>query len=129
MSNAASSLGLEGAWLGVDREDEGLVARAREGDSGAFADLCERHRERVWRVIASVAHGPEVEDLAQEAILRAFTSIRKFRGDAPFGAWLCRIALNIAHDHLRSAWRRKVILFVTPPEQVDEHAECPAGET
>jgi RNA polymerase sigma-70 factor (ECF subfamily) len=82
---------------------------ALAGDSGAFAALVERYRSHVWRTVTSVARGPDAEDLAQEAIIRAYCSLKRFRGDAPFQAWLCRIALNAAHDYQRSAWRRRVV--------------------
>lgn len=93
-------------------EEEALIRRARSGDTAAFAVLCERSRRRVWRVVASVTHGgADTDDLAQEAILRAFRSLASFRGDASFEAWLCRIALNAAHDHRKSAWRRRVVFW------------------
>lgn len=99
---------------GIDgRNEEGtLIRRAREGDPVAFADLCERYRRRVWRVVASVTRGgADTDDLAQEAILRAFRSLASFRGESSFEAWLCRIALNAAHDHQKSAWRRRVLFW------------------
>lgn len=91
-----------------DNETIWLTA-ARAGDGNAFARLCEAHRHRVWRTVASVAgSNSDTDDLAQEAILKAWAAFPTFRGDAPFGAWLCRIALNVAHDHVRSAWKRRV---------------------
>ena len=91
--------------------DQELVERARAGDAEAFAVVCERHRKRLWRLIASVSHGGEAEDLAQEAVVRAFCALPGYRGDAPFDAWLCRIALNVAYDHRRSAWQRRVVTW------------------
>jgi len=88
-----------------------LLERARAGDDRALEVLCERHREQVWRIAASVARGADAEDLAQEVILKAYRSLTGYRGAAPFGAWLCRIAVNAAHDQVRSAWRRRVLLF------------------
>jgi RNA polymerase sigma-70 factor, ECF subfamily len=81
----------------------------------------------MWRIAASVARGPEVEDLAQEAIIRAYCALKSYRGNAPFGAWLCRIALNAAHDHLRSAWKRRVILTDTLPAGGATELESPEG--
>ena len=96
----------------IDRQAESeLLRRAQAGDDRAFVDLCEPYRAQLWRIAASVAHGANAEDLAQEAVIRAFRALRGFRGPAPFGAWLCRIAVNAAHDHVRSAWRRRVVLF------------------
>jgi RNA polymerase sigma-70 factor (ECF subfamily) len=67
-----------------------------------------------------VAPGPDAEDLAQEAIVRAYRALGTYGGDAPFEAWLCRIALNAAHDHVRSAWRRRVLLFDRVPGAAGE---------
>ena len=97
---------------GNDDSEERLLTRARSGDAEAFAALCERYRRRVWRVVSTVTKsGHEAEDLAQEAIVRAWTAFRAYRGEAAFETWLCRIALNAAHDYQRSAWKRKVWLF------------------
>jgi len=101
-----------------------LVVRAQAGDRGAFATLCERHRTRLWRTVASVARGAEVEDLAQEAIVRAWCALHTFRSEASFAAWVCRIALNVAHDYQKSAWRRRVLLFWQ-----DDRGEEPEGES
>jgi RNA polymerase sigma-70 factor (ECF subfamily) len=87
--------------------DEALVAYAREGDTRSFGVLCERHRARIWRVAASVADGADADDIAQEATIRAYQALGRYRSDAPFAAWLTRIAANAAHDYRRSAWRRR----------------------
>lgn len=105
-----------------EHPDGELVARARAGEAAAFTSLCERHRNRVWRIVASVARGSDVEDLAQEAVVRAYRSLHTYTGEASFAAWLCRIALNAAHDHHKSAWRRRVTLFERHPE---EHHPAP----
>ncbi|HSV74513.1 MAG TPA: RNA polymerase sigma factor [Chthonomonadales bacterium] len=94
--------------MGASTADDRLEQRATAGDADAFAALCDRHRGRLWRVVASVAHGKEADDLAQEAIIRAFRARAQYRGDAPFAGWLCRIAANVAHDYCRSAWYRRV---------------------
>ena len=91
--------------------DSDLVKRAIGGDRDAFSTLCERHQPRLWRTVTSVARGADAEDLAQEAVLRAWCAIRTYRGEASFEAWLCRIASNVAHDYHRSAWRRRVIFW------------------
>lgn len=104
-------------------EDE-LTARARKGEAEAFVALCERHRTRVWRIVSSVSRGSDAEDLAQEVVLRAYRGLKRYQGEAPFEAWLCRIAVNVAHDHLRSAWRRRVMLFErVEPDEAPEHPE------
>jgi RNA polymerase sigma-70 factor (ECF subfamily) len=114
--------------LGETAPDVDLVSKALAGDSRSFALLCERHRTRVWRIAASVARGADAEDIAQEAVLRAFRALRTYRGNAPFEAWLCRIALNAAHDYHRSAWRRKVTLTEEPRDEGGETAESAERE-
>lgn len=135
----------DAAYRMIERhgEDEKrLVALAQKGDTRAFSTLCEQYRKRVWRVVASVTRGgADTDDLAQEAIVRAFSALRSYRADACFEAWLCRIALNAAHDFQRSAWRRRVTLwdFGTPQREatpnppsdngpLSERASCPEGE-
>lgn len=120
----------------TDIDESGLLSQAQRGDSRAFATLCERYRKRVWRVVASVTRGgADTEDLAQEAMIRAYAALRTYRADASFEAWLCRIALNAAHDYQRSAWRRRVMLWdfgawsrETPPTRSRERSASP-GET
>lgn len=85
-----------------------LTARAMAGDQEAFSTLCERSRSRLWRIVSSVAPGPDRDDLAQEAIVRAWCAVRTYRAEASFEAWLCRIAVNAAHDYQKSAWRRRI---------------------
>jgi RNA polymerase sigma-70 factor, ECF subfamily len=94
---------------GEDPEAE-LVRQALAGDVAALAALCERHRSRIWRIASSVVAGPDADDVAQEALVRAYSALATYHGDAPFGAWLCRIVLNVARDYHRSAWRRRVLL-------------------
>jgi RNA polymerase sigma-70 factor, ECF subfamily len=104
-----------------------LVEGALAGDQEAFVALCERYRTRVWRIAASVARGPDAEDLAQEVVIRAYRALRSYGRQAAFGAWLCRIAVNAAHDYQRSAWRRKVS-FLDDKPQPEESTAGPEGE-
>lgn len=83
--------------------DERLVARAREGDLPAFEALVARHRSVVYRVTARVLGEDEAEDATQDAFLRAFHRLDRFRGEGSFRAWL----LSIAHSSaLAEASRR-----------------------
>ena len=84
--------------------DAQTIRKALAGDPEAFTALCEQNRARLWRIISSVAPGPDREDLAQEAIVRAYAALQTYRAEASFTAWLCRIALNVAHDYQKSAW-------------------------
>jgi RNA polymerase sigma-70 factor, ECF subfamily len=113
--------------LGKAHPDADLVGKALGGDRQAFVTLCDEHRTRLWRIAASVARGPDVEDLAQEAVVRAYHSLSGYEGEAPFGAWLCRIAVNVAHDYLRSGWRRRVTLCGEQPLPETEEQDTPEG--
>lgn len=91
-------------------------------DVRQFAALCERYRARLWRIIASVARDADADDLAQEAIVRAYCARNAYRREASFEAWLCRIALNVAHDYHRSAWKRRVLCWnAAAEESLEEH--------
>lgn len=114
-------------------DEPDLIKRAAAGDPDAFAALCDTHRERLWHVVSSVAEPTDREDLAQEAIIRAFRSLASFRSDAPFAAWLCRIAVNMAHDYRRSAWKRRVVHLLEfsendAPAIQSPHEECERRE-
>lgn len=91
--------------------DDRLLQLALWGDAAAFGRLCERHRDLVWRVAASVADGSAADDIAQDTVVRAYRALQSYRWEAPFPAWLCRIALNAAHDYRRSSWFRRVRFF------------------
>ncbi len=106
--------------------DAELLAAALQGDTDRFGQLCERHRARIWRVAASVADGAEADDIAQEAVVRAWQSLRRYRAEAPFAAWLTRIAANVAHDHRKSAWRRRVLPLSAMSERHDAGVDAEA---
>lgn len=108
-----------------DDDEPSLIARALAGNASAFARLCDRHRRRVWRIVASVVAPADVDDLAQEAVVRAYCCLHTYRAEAPFASWLCRIALNVAHDHQRSAWKRRVQLW--PPSWLPPGGGAPGG--
>ena len=81
--------------LTVD-SDQRLVEQARRGDLRAFEQLVVRHHEVVVRVSARVVGEDEAEDVAQDAFLRAFHRLDRFRSEAPFRNWLLAIARNRA---------------------------------
>jgi RNA polymerase sigma-70 factor (ECF subfamily) len=76
--------------------DHALVAATLRGDDRAFEALVTRHRDVVFRVAARVVGEEEAEDVAQDAFLRAFHRLDRFRGEAPFRTWLLQIAHNAA---------------------------------
>ena len=89
-------------------EDQDWVDRAREGDLAAFEALYRRHSARihglVWRLCGG-DHGL-AEDLLQEAFVRAWQKLDRFRGESRFGTWLHRLSANVALSDRRSRLRR-----------------------
>lgn len=91
-------------------EDIQIVSQVLEGDTGAFSALVQRHHERVYRTAYSlVGDLDEADDLAQEAFIKAFRALRRFRGQSRFSTWLHRIAVNCCLDYLQSKHRRNFV--------------------
>jgi len=82
--------------ISTDDPDRELVRRTLAGDSSAFGELVESHAAVVHRVAARVVGLDEADDVAQDAFLRAFHRLDRFRGESPFRAWLLRIVHNTA---------------------------------
>jgi len=79
-----------------------IVARAKQGDPEAFDLLVERFAPQVYAVSFRILGSrEEAEDCVQEAFLRAFKALGKFRGEAAFSTWLYRVAVNVANDAAR----------------------------
>jgi RNA polymerase sigma-70 factor (ECF subfamily) len=82
--------------------DDELVRRARERDEAAVRAITTRYNRRLFRVARSILRDDgEAEDVVQETYVRAFTGLDLFRGDAAFGTWITRIAMNEALGRLR----------------------------
>lgn len=89
------------------RRDEADVARAKTGDVDAFDVLVARHQSKVFNLCLWIlADRDEATDAAQDAFIRAFRHLKKFRGDCEFGAWVSRIAVNVARDALKKKRNR-----------------------
>jgi RNA polymerase sigma factor (sigma-70 family) len=95
---------------GRPSEEAKLVERARDGDTAAFDELVMRYRETVFRVAWLITRNPaEAEDATQEAFVKAYYALPRFRADAPFKPWILRIAANEAKNRGRSARRRDAL--------------------
>ena len=87
--------------------DDKLVKRAKKGDSRAFDLLVLKYQGRVAQLVSRyVSNAAEVEDVTQEAFIKAYRALPKFRGDSAFYTWLYRIAANAAKNHLVALGRR-----------------------
>jgi RNA polymerase sigma-70 factor (ECF subfamily) len=88
----------------VDRQ---LVARAQRGDKRAFELLVEKYQRKLGRLLARFIRDPaEVEDVTQEAFIKAYRALPAFRGDSAFYTWLYRIGINTAKNYLMALGRR-----------------------
>jgi RNA polymerase sigma-70 factor, ECF subfamily len=90
-----------------DADDRELIRRCQDGDIAAFEPLVEKYRQRVWRLAYQILRDrEEAWDCAQEAFVRAFSSLSSFRGQSAFYTWLFRITVNVATDRHRSRGAR-----------------------
>ncbi len=97
--------------------DNELVTRVKNGDKQAFNLLVEKYQYRIRSLVSRlVRDSAEQEDIVQEAFIKAYRAIGRFRGDSAFYTWLYRIAVNTAKNHLVAARRR-------PPAQDVEISE------
>ena len=100
-----------------DIVEAGFIKRARGGDVSAFEEIVKRHQRRVYGVARRIVQRHDVaDDVTQEAFLKAFQALSSFDLSRPFAPWICRIATNLAINHVRSPRARE--------EEFDEaHAE------
>ena len=92
----------------TDRDiDQQLVERVQRGDKAAFDLLVSKYQRKIFRLLSRLIRDPaEVEDVAQEAFIKAYRALPNFRGESAFYTWLYRIAINTAKNHLVSQGRR-----------------------
>jgi RNA polymerase sigma-70 factor (ECF subfamily) len=87
--------------------DQQLVERVQRGDKAAFNLLVTKYQRKIFRLLSRlIRDAAEVEDVAQEAFIKAYRALPGFRGDSAFYTWLYRIAINTAKNHLVSQGRR-----------------------
>ena len=92
-------------------EVDGLVRRAQQGDTTAFAELFRQHRSTVARIaFRMLGPGADLEDVVQEVFFQVFRSLPDFRGQSKFSTWLHRVAVNVVLMVRRRARSRPVLL-------------------
>jgi RNA polymerase sigma-70 factor (ECF subfamily) len=90
--------------------DQVLVERAQLGDKHAFELLVAKYQRRLARLLSRFIRDPaEIEDVTQEAFIKAYRALPQFRGDSAFYTWLYRIGINTAKNYLVSMGRRPVM--------------------
>jgi RNA polymerase sigma-70 factor (ECF subfamily) len=123
----------------MERTEAELIAAVLAGDAASFEPLVQKYSPRVFATARRYARREsEVEDIAQEAWLKAFDKLKGFRGEAPFEHWLMRLTVRTCYDFLRGHQRNRestfsdltepesdwLERFVTQPEAVSENAEA-----
>jgi RNA polymerase sigma-70 factor (ECF subfamily) len=95
--------------VNAEVSDLSLVQRAQKGEAGAFDALVRRYQHKVVKLVMRyVRNQTEAEDIAQEAFIKAYRALPRFRGDSAFYTWLYRIAINTAKNALAARARNPV---------------------
>ena len=102
-------------------DDNGLVELARSGDAAVFRTIMQRHNRRLYRVARGIlGDDADAEDVVQEAYVKAFENLARFRGDSSLATWLTRIAINEALGRKR---KRRPIMDLSKLDMLDEQGE------
>lgn len=117
-----------------DRElDQELVERAQRGDKRAFGMLVQKYQRKLGRLLSRMIRDQgEVEDVVQEAFVKAYRALPNFRGESAFYTWLYRIGINTAKNYLVAMGRRPQVVTeieVEDAENYDNGAELRTTDT
>ncbi len=118
--------------MSTDTSDAQLVKRVQSGEKDAFDLLVLKYQHKIVNLVMRYVRDPEQAlDITQEAFIKAYRALPRFRGDSAFYTWLYRIAVNTAKNHLASQRRRpmNVELDLQDPEQYDLHAKLKETDT
>jgi RNA polymerase sigma-70 factor (ECF subfamily) len=104
--------------------DQLLVERAQRGDKRAFELLVEKYQRKLARLLSRLVRDPgEVEDVTQEAFVKAYRALPSFRGDSAFYTWLYRIGINTAKNYLVATGRRTPTLTEVDAEAAESYED------
>ena len=102
-----------------EREAE-LIASVLAGDADSFEPLVKEHEKRIYNLALRMTGDPDdAYDVAQDAFVKAYTSLKDFRGESAFGSWLYRLASNVCLDFLRREKRRGTVSLTVEDEELD----------
>ncbi len=124
---SADTLQPEETAVSTSVDVDALVERAKSGDTDAFSEIVSCYERFVYNTACRVltASGLSVsdaDDIAQDALIKAWRSLSSFRGDCSFSTWLFRVTVNTARDAIRSS-SRKPVVSLTRQENEDEEPE------
>lgn len=117
------SMAVQSQQEAIRREDFFLVQQAICGDQSAYTRLYSRYFPKLFRQVKPIVGVVEAEDVAMKVIERAFERLHEFKPDRPLGAWLSRMANNLAIDFVRSQKRRRTSSI--DDDGVDDEGFCP----
>jgi len=110
-------------------DERQLIAAAKSGDQHAYGQLLARHQAVAFRAARLITgSAAEAEDATQDACVKAWLALSRFRADAPFRPWLVRIAINEARNRRRGAGRRATLVLRLGPDAVGAEP-APSAET
>jgi len=93
--------------MGERSIDQALIERVQKGDKAAFDVLVLKYQNRIIQLVNRYVRDPdEAMDVAQEAFIKAYRALDRFRGESAFYTWMYRIAINTAKNHLVASGRR-----------------------
>jgi RNA polymerase sigma-70 factor (ECF subfamily) len=93
----------------LDSAEKNLIELSAKGNVEAFETLVQAHQKRVYNIALRMTKDPDdAQELSQDALVRAFVAIKKFRGESSFSTWLYRITMNVCTDFLRK--RNKAVV-------------------
>jgi RNA polymerase sigma-70 factor (ECF subfamily) len=93
--------------LPPDDPDALMIQAVLDGDPEAYRVVVERYERRIYYVVYGMVRNPEdARDIAQDAFVKAFQNLHRFRLESKFYTWICRIAMNLSIDHLRKRKHR-----------------------
>lgn len=106
------------------QEELEIVQRVLSGDTEAFEALVLEHQNKVYSLaLRMVGNEEDARDLAQDAFIRAFSSLSGFRGDSKFSVWLYRLTSNICIDFLRSRAKKRTVSMTWTDDEGDDAGE------
>lgn len=104
--------------------DQALVERVQRGDKRAFELLVAKYQRKIFRLLSRLIRDPaEIEDVAQEAFIKAYRALPSFRGESAFYTWLYRIAINTAKNYLVAQGRRAPTTTETGLDEAESFEE------
>jgi len=104
----ARSIEKDAAAVSAAVTDRALVARFNNGDEGAFVEIMERYRPRIFSVTCGILRNhSDAEEITQDTFIRAHRALGRFRGDSSLATWLHRIAANLSRNRYWYHFRRR----------------------